>query len=273
MPASKLNVDFSNVSEGGNFKPKHKEAGEYTGRIIKVEDDEVRQGPNKGNTRWAFTIKIDGDDRASYPFYCGHGEKEFWKIRQILVAAGINVPRKAVSVDPNKVVGKSVGVILEDHEYNDRITSSIDELIPVKDIQDPLNDGDAPSTRRKATPVEDDDVDDDPEPEPAPKRRRAAAPPVDDDEDDPEPAPRRRRAAPVEDDDEPAPAPRRRRAAPPPEDEYEDEPAPPPRRRKAAPAPVVDDDDLDLDEDEPAPPPRKRAARRRPAAQDDLEEI
>ncbi len=261
MPASNLNIDFSNVAEGGNFRPKHKEEGEYTGKIIKVEDDQSKAG----DARWTFTIQIDGDSRSTYPYYCAHDPKQFWKIRAILVAAGITVPKRKVAVNPNKVVGKAVGVILEDNEFNDRLSSAIAELIPLADIQDPLNDEKPQrrTARKAAAPVEDeyddeDVADEEEEVAPPPRKRTAKRAPEPEPEDD------------EDEDEEPAPAPRRRRAAAPAEE-------PAPRKRaaaKRAPAPAEDDDlELDDDEDEaPAPPPRKRAAKRAPAraaAQDD----
>jgi hypothetical protein len=237
------------VAEGGNFRTKHREEGEYIGKIIKVEDDKSKAG----NERWTFTVQVDGDARSTYPFYCEHASNQFWKIRQVLVAAGITVPRKRVGVDPNKVVNKAVGIILEDHEWNDRMSSSIAELIPVADVQDALNEDAKPTAtkRRAAAPVEDEDVED-----------------VEDDVEDETPPPPRKRA--------------RKAAPPPPEDDEDDDddPPPPPRRRAKATPPPADDDDLDLDDDDDVPPPpRKRAAKRARAAappadeDDDLDEL
>src|SRR3954464_10268008 len=107
MTATKRKVDFSNVKEdGANFRPRHKPEGDYVATIVNVDD----HTSGNDNPMWLFTVKVDGDERSSYPVYAGQDEKNAWKIRKMFIAAGIPVPKKLVLVDPNKLVGKTVGV-------------------------------------------------------------------------------------------------------------------------------------------------------------------
>jgi hypothetical protein len=236
--ATVRNLDFTNVKEQGGFNPRRKPEGDYRARIVAVDDHQSKDG----NDSWVFTIKIDGDARASYPYYCGVDEKQLWKIRALCVAAGLAVPKKRVKVDPNKLVNREIGISLEDDEYEGKLKSVVAGTMPVSDLTDAENP-------------------DDEDEEPTPPRKRASKkapePEPDDDDDDDE-----------DDEDETPPPPvkkrRAKKAAPAPEpeddhdeDEDDDEPAPPPKKKRAAKkvakkAPPVEDDDedddLDLDE-------------------------
>jgi hypothetical protein len=234
MAATPGVVDLSNVKEGGGgFRPKRKPAGEYKAKIVKADDHQPNdKSKPKG---WVVTVQIDGDARSSYPYYLSPAENQVWKISQVCRAAGLNVKNVRVRFDPNKLVGKAVGVLLEDDEYEGRLKSVIDEMFPVSEVgnaADDVPEGD--EVYDDDEPVEDED---EPEPEPAPKpRRRKPAP-------EPEPEPEEDEDGDYEDEEpEPEPAPKRRRAAP----AKTEAPA---RKRAAKPEPVEEeDDDLDLDD-------------------------
>lgn len=227
-------LDFSNVKESSGINPKHKEDGEYLGTVTEVRDDPAKDG----EAMWLFLIKLEDDKTASYPFYCKLVENQLWKLRNLFLAAGVALPKRAVKIDPNKVIGKKVGVILTGEEYEGKMKSVVDGLIPVEELTD--YDG-------AATEADDDDDDDEDEEEevvaPPKKRGRPAKKAVVEEEDD--------------DDD----------------DEEEDEPEPPKKRGRGRPRKVVEpepeEDDDDDEEDEPAPPkkrgrPAKAAAKPAP---------
>ena len=226
MPVSNVRavtVDFTNVKDPSQYNPKHIEPGEYVGRVKSVEQVEAKAD---GSPMWVFGIALDDVPGAVYPYYVKlefDGEKsQAWKLRMILTAAGFNVAKKAIKIDPNKVVGRPVGVEIEEDEYQGRIKGSVRRFLPVSEVAGP-----------GATVTDEDDEDDEdeapPVKAPAKQTRRKRGP---------EPVP-----APVEgevEDDE--------------EDEVEEAPAPKRRTRKPAAKPVAsadeddDEDDLDLDE-------------------------
>jgi hypothetical protein len=126
-------VDFSNVKDAGNFNTKRIPAGDYLAKIIKVEDGESK----KDNAfQYVFTIKVMKHASASYPYYCKLQENQLWKLRNLLVAAGQNIPKKRFKVDPSKVVGKMIGVTIEDAEYNDKEKSEIGSVFPASELGD-----------------------------------------------------------------------------------------------------------------------------------------
>lgn len=231
MAATVRVVDFTNVKEQGNFNPRRKREGDYYGRIVAV-DDHTSKSDNEG---WVFTIAVDGDSRASYPYYCGSDEKQAWKIRGLFVAAGVAVPKKRLKIDPNKVVGKAIGLTLEDDEYEGRPKSTIAGMVPVADLTGALN---TPGKAGKPQVDDEDDYDDDEEDEtPTPPKKKAKAKKA------PEPEP--------DDDDD--------------EDEDEDDTPPPPKKRKSKKAPPPPEDDEDEDEDEEDEPPARKAKTKKSA--------
>lgn len=215
--ASKAAIDFTNVKEGGVHSKKRQPEGDYRAKVTKVVDAPAPDGIKQ----WLFTIVVNGH---TYPYYCKHQENQYWKIRNLLIAAGKVVPKKRVNVDPNVLVNKSIAVTLQDAEYEGKAQSEIAATFPLSE----LNDDDVPD--EDENDVEEDDEDE----APAPVKKKKPAPVEEDDEDEDE-------------DDEPAPPPKKKKApAPVEEDDDEDEDdTPPPPKKKKKPAPVEDDDDLE----------------------------
>jgi hypothetical protein len=158
VPATKRVVDFTKVKEQGNFNPRHKPAGDYRMKITKVDDHTSKSG----NDNWVFTIVPTTDQRATYPYYVSADPEQAWKIRNLLLAAGVSVPKKKVAVDPNKLlVGKEIGVTLEDDEYEGRMKSSIVQTFPVDDLEEDAPEAPArTSKKRKPVPTDDEEFPD-----------------------------------------------------------------------------------------------------------------
>lgn len=255
-------LDFSNVKESSGISAKHMEDGEYLATITEVRDDPAKDG----EAMWLFIVRLETNRTATYGYYCKLVDNQLWKLRNIFIAAGVDVPKRASKLDPNKLVNKQVGLILETEEYEGRERSTIAGVIPASELAD-------------YSATEDDDAEDDDEDEeeaPAPKRRGRPAKVVEEDDDD------------DDDDEEEAPAPKKRgrpkKVVVEEEDDDDDsedeEPAPAPKRGRGRPKKVVveEEDDDDDEEEEPAPKkkrgrPAKAAAapakKRRRAADDD----
>lgn len=124
-------LDFTNVKDGGgSFNKKRQPEGDYKAKIVKVEDAPAK---SDGVMQWLFTI--EAGDGGKYPYYCKHVENQLWKIRNLFTAAGISIPKKRVNVDPNKVVGKIIGVTLEDDEYEGKLQSNIAATFPASELE------------------------------------------------------------------------------------------------------------------------------------------
>ena len=146
-------VDFTNVKDAtGSFNKKRVPAGDYLAKITKAEDA-VAKGD--GVFQYLFTIRLEKYSQLAYPYYCKLTENQLWKLRNLLIAAGINVPKKRVKLDPSKVVGKFIGVTMEDDEYDGKLQSTVSAVFPASEL------GEADTS----TPADDDDSEE-PEDEP-----------------------------------------------------------------------------------------------------------
>lgn len=127
-------LDFSQVKDRGRYNPKRVKAGPYKAKVVGV----VRDTSNKDDTKmWVYEVHLLGVKRSgSYPYYCKLTENQMWKIRNLLTAAGLKVPKKKVKVDPEKVVNKTIGVEMEDDEYEGKQKSVIADVYPASDVDD-----------------------------------------------------------------------------------------------------------------------------------------
>jgi hypothetical protein len=180
--ATKKALDFTNVKEGGNFSKKAMPPGDYLAKVTKVEDAMPNDKEDK-TPMWLFTFQLVQTPSATYPYYCKLQENQLWKVRNLLVAAGLNVPKKKVGVDPNKLVGKTVAVSLDDTEYNGKAQSEIGAVFSASEL-----DGDAGvDDVDDVDDVDTEDEDEEPTPPPKKSKKTKAAPepePEDDEDED-----------------------------------------------------------------------------------------
>jgi len=154
--ASKKLLDFTKVKDQGEFNPVHQEAGDYVMQITGVTESKSKAD----NDMWTFVCKDVNRARATYPYRCTLNLDALWKVRNLFVACGIQVPKKKFNVDPNKLVGKQFGCSLEDEEYEGRMKSVIAAVFPASDVVAP--------TKTKKKKVEEVDEDEDIEDEDVP---------------------------------------------------------------------------------------------------------
>lgn len=169
MP-NKIIVDFTNTKDQSGINPVHQKAGDYRG-LIKQVDHSIAQTENK-TPQLVYIIQDADRPSAAYRYNCPLTENSLWKIRNLLIASGIEVPKKRLNIAAiaQKIVGREIGMTLDDDEYQGRMRSQIVGVFPVKDL---------PSDETGSVDPEDDDLDDeeddDEEEAPSPRRRRAAA--------------------------------------------------------------------------------------------------
>jgi len=224
---------MTDVREGGAmFNKRRVEAGEYLATIVKVEDAQVKQGDNKGKPQWLFTIVLKKHPSAKYPFYCTLVANQLWKVRALFAAAGFRVKSTKIKMDPNKLVGKTIGVIMEDDEYDGKKQSVVAQVIHPSEVDA----DDVDEDEEEGDEEEEEDEDEEEEEEaPPPAKKKATKKPA------PAPEPEEDEEEDEEEEDEE-------------EEEEEDEEPPPPPRKKSAAAKkttarkrraAVDDDELD----------------------------
>jgi len=172
-------IDLTNVKDGGNFNKKRMPEGDYPARITKVED--AKSSGDEG-FMWLFTIAVDKG--GTYPYYCKLQENQLWKVRNLCIAAGMNVPKKKLKLDPEKLVGKRIAVTLEDDEYEGKKQSVVQATFPLSELDD-YSEGDD----EDAVGDDGDEEDEEEEVAPPPKKKAKSKPapePEEDEEDEDE---------------------------------------------------------------------------------------
>lgn len=131
--ATAKQVDFSSVKDGGTFNRSRIPAGDYLATVTKVTDEKSNAD---GSFQYLFSIKINSRSQSVFPYYCKLQENQLWKLRNLLIAAGLTVPKKKVKVDPNRVVSRQIGVTIEDDEYEGKEQSQIMGVFPAAELSD-----------------------------------------------------------------------------------------------------------------------------------------
>lgn len=185
-------IDFSGVKDRNEsgINKKRVTAGDYLARVVRVED---RPTKTDKSPQWMYVIALEKVRGTGYPYYCKLEPNQLWKVRNLFLAGGITIPKKKVRLDPNKVIGKLIGVTMEDDEYDNKLQSVIAEIFPASELDDSASDDtdedDTDEEEEDEEEVEDsaddeetdeeedeeDEEEEEPEPAPAPKRRAAAA--------------------------------------------------------------------------------------------------
>jgi hypothetical protein len=161
-------LDFSNVKDQSGYNPTHMPAGDYEGTIKDAEYSDSKAG----NAMVTYAVALADRPSAVYRYNCVLTEASLWKLRNLIVAAGKTIPKKKVKLSAavlNSIIGKSIGITLEDDEYEGKMRSQIVGCFPASDLPD---DSDVPDDDT------DDDVEDpeeDEEPAPAKKSTKKAA--------------------------------------------------------------------------------------------------
>jgi len=123
MAMKKIRLDFTKTEERSGWNTRHIEEGLYKMKIAGVQETEAQDG-----TAMLVYSLVPTDSRyksRNFPYYCKLQANQLWKLRDLLVAAGQTVPKKALAIDPSVVVGKFVAAEVEDDSYQGNVRSSV----------------------------------------------------------------------------------------------------------------------------------------------------
>jgi len=174
--AGALVLDFTNVKDRGKFNPTHKAPGDYKAQIKGCELVDKKSGDGQ---QWVWDIKIGA---STYPYYTQLEPDVLWKVRGLFAAAGLNVPKKRVKLDPSRVIGRYIGVTLDDDEYEGKLKSIIVSMFPTSELEgsdddEPDEDDEEEEEDEETEDEEEEDEDDEEEedeeePPPPPKKSK-----------------------------------------------------------------------------------------------------
>lgn len=201
MKSKKYSIDFGDVEgEVGGRRTRRIPEGDYIAKITGVE-----RKKNKAGDAYYFSWKVQVVESASgdtkhkgAPLYYTTSLKHeaLWNLRNLIYASTDgkkNVAGKSVDFDPTSLVGKKIGITVEDDEYEGKIRSQIADVVPPSQLQgdeDADDDEDLEDTDDEDdddlddVDDEDDDEDDEPVVKKKPKTKKKKSKASDDDEDD-----------------------------------------------------------------------------------------
>lgn len=110
--AKKIRLDFSKVEERSGFNTKEIPEGVHEMKVVAVD-----VGAAKDKTDMLTYHLVPTDPRYKtrrFPYYCKIQENQMFKIRDLLVAAGIKVPKSVLNLDPEQPIGKLVAAEVSD---------------------------------------------------------------------------------------------------------------------------------------------------------------
>lgn len=121
--AKKIRLDFSKTEERSGWNTKHITEGLHKMKVESVQETEAQDG-----TAMLVYALVPADPKLKtrrFPYYCKLQQNQLWKLRDLLVASGISVPKKAQMIDPNGPVGKFIAAEVEDDTYQGNLRSTV----------------------------------------------------------------------------------------------------------------------------------------------------
>jgi hypothetical protein len=130
---TKIKIDFTGVESGGGFV--HIPEGDYGFKVTKVKQ---KVGEDSGKPYLLFSLKaIKGNKKGlnkTIPHNCSLKQAALWNLRNLLEAAGKQVPSKAIVIDITKLVGLEVGATVVDDEYDGKKKSVVAAFFPLSEL-------------------------------------------------------------------------------------------------------------------------------------------
>lgn len=137
--AKKIRLDFSKTEERSGWNTKHMPEGLHKMKIDSVQETEAQDGT--AMLVYALVPEASAFKARRFPFYCKLQQNQLWKLRDLIVASGGSVPKRAVQIDPGSIVGKSVAVEIEDDNYQGNLRSQVNGTYGLDILDD--EDGDS----------------------------------------------------------------------------------------------------------------------------------
>ena len=121
--AKKIKIDFTTTEESSSWNTKQIPEGLHAAKVASVQETEAKDGTDM--LLFGFKLKEPKYKTRNFPFYCKLQQNQLWKLRDLLVAAGEAVPKRALNIDPNKIVGRDIVIEVEDDTYNGNVRSTV----------------------------------------------------------------------------------------------------------------------------------------------------
>lgn len=125
MAITPIKLDFTSV-EKSSYNTRQMPAGLYEARITEVVQKSAQDGTDM--LVYALTPTHPQYRGRRFPYYCKLSPNQLWKLRDLLVAAGEDIPRRAVRVQPEKIVNRLLCIEVSDDTYGGTVRSTVDSV-------------------------------------------------------------------------------------------------------------------------------------------------
>lgn len=169
--AKKITLDFSKTEERSGWNSKQIPEGLHK---MKVESAQVTEASDGTDMIVYALVPADPRYRSRrFPYYCKLQQNQLWKLRDLLVAAGIPVPKAKKAIDPDAPVGKFIAAEVGDatgqYEGRSEVNNTygldiLDEEAPAESEEDDEEESDD-EVEEEFEEDDSDDAEDDEEPE------------------------------------------------------------------------------------------------------------
>lgn len=120
----KLNLDFSTVSDDKATVPQ----GKYVAKVESITQEDGKSG--YAYLKWELKI-VKGTAKGLHVNHITSLKPSaMFNLRNTLTACGVNVPKSAVSLDTRKLIGKTLGIEVEDREYEGNVYPNVKKTFP-----------------------------------------------------------------------------------------------------------------------------------------------
>lgn len=155
-------IDFSGVPEDRQQRGRHIPPGNYVVKISKVEkkwkDDDKS---NAAYFNWALQVAEGKEKGAPLYFITSLKPDALFNLRNLIFAAlGKNVAGKSLQFDPEKLLNKKIGAVVEDDEYNNKIRSRVVDVMPVSEMGDTDDEEEDDDEEEEETADDDEELED-----------------------------------------------------------------------------------------------------------------
>lgn len=125
MAITPIKLDFTSVEKSA-YNTRQMPAGLYEARITEV----VQKSAQDGTDMLVYTLTPTHPQYRGrrFPFYCKLSSNQLWKLRDLLVAAGESIPKRAVRVQPEKIVNRLLCIEVSDDTYGGTVRSTVDSV-------------------------------------------------------------------------------------------------------------------------------------------------
>lgn len=151
-----LSLNFEGIGEGF-FTPF---AGEYAVKIHAVEHD--ADAGDDGQMIVDFMVLEGKNKGQTFRDWMNLGAKALWRVKRLLVAAGMDIPDEEMDIDFDDLEGRSLWVTVEEREYNGERKANVTGWAVLEEVEDDQIDDDKKGKDKKSKKDDDDeDADED----------------------------------------------------------------------------------------------------------------